>query len=154
VAVASASGYLVVRRRWQPGDELLLELVMTPRVVTPHPRIDAVRGCAALERGPLVYCIEGADQRSGVSFDDLRLDLAAPVREAWVDDPVPGMVALRATGVHRAVGGPVAWPYSDARAGWAAGVTGGVPDELTAIPYAFWGNRSPGPMRVWIPVAG
>ena len=54
-------GYATVTRDWSAGDTVTLELDMTPRVVAPHPRIDAVRGCLAIERGPLVYCLETAD---------------------------------------------------------------------------------------------
>ena len=53
---------------------------MPVRVVVPHPRIDAVRGCVALARGPLVYCIEQADHPDDVAVEDLRLDPAAPPR--------------------------------------------------------------------------
>ena len=50
-----------IRRHWQPGDELVLELPLPVRLTTADPRIDAVRGCVAVERGPLVYCLEEAD---------------------------------------------------------------------------------------------
>jgi uncharacterized protein len=143
------SGYATVERAWRAGDELTLTLDMTPRLVRPHPRIDAVRGCAALERGPLVYCIEQTDL-AGVNVDDARLDAGAPVREATLDDTVPGHVGLRASAVTAATGdGSGTWPYGP-------GASDGAPAtaaELTAIPYAFWGNRTPGPMRVWIPLA-
>ena len=55
------------------------------RVIAPHPRIDAVRGCVALARGPLVYCIEQADHPAGVAVEDLRLDPAAPPAPAGAD---------------------------------------------------------------------
>ncbi|MBV9803902.1 MAG: glycoside hydrolase family 127 protein [Solirubrobacterales bacterium] len=156
VAVEQRAGYVTLRRAWRPGDEVILALDMTPRVLTPHPRIDAVRGCAALERGPLVYCIEQADLAAGVSVDDVRLDAAAPITEQPISDPVPGSVALRAGAVHDpAPRDPGAWPYLATN---VVGPDGSSPAEpspmsLTAIPYAFWGNRTPGPMRVWIPLA-
>ena len=55
-------GYLVVSRRWQDGDVLSVTMDMTPRLTYPSRRIDALRGTAAVERGPLVYCFEQADQ--------------------------------------------------------------------------------------------
>ncbi len=157
VPIELHAGYVTLQRAWRPGDEVILELDMTPRVVTPHPRIDAVRGCAALERGPFVYCIEQADLAAGVSVDDVRLDASAPVNEQRVEEPVPGSVALRAGAVHAPAPYELgAWPYTtaDATDGNGAG-PGGEPSpmSLTAIPYAFWGNRMPGPMRVWIPLA-
>ena len=44
-----------------------LELPMSPRFVQSHPYVDATRGCVAIERGPLVYCIEQADQTADVN---------------------------------------------------------------------------------------
>jgi uncharacterized protein len=168
IPIEPRSGYAVISRAWRPGDEVVLELDMSPRLITPHPRIDAIRGCAALERGPLVYCVEQADLAAGVSVDDVRLDAAAPISEQPTKDPVPRSVALRVDAVHAPAGTtPGAWPYAtggvyaSAGADTAAGAdpTGsGPPSEsspmsLIAIPYAFWGNRTAGPMRVWIPLA-
>ncbi len=48
-------------RIWRPGDVVTLDLDLPVRATEPNPRIDAVRGCIAFERGPLVYCIESAD---------------------------------------------------------------------------------------------
>ena len=150
------SGYVTVRRTWRPGDQVILALDMTPRVITPHPRIDAIRGCVALERGPLVYCIEQADHTSEVRVDDVRLDAAEPVSEYPLDDPAQGTVALRAAGVHApADADPGVWPYAEAGAATNGHGTHNepAPMSLIAIPYAFWGNRAQGPMRVWIPRA-
>ncbi|WP_433199856.1 glycoside hydrolase family 127 protein [Dactylosporangium sp. CS-047395] len=54
-------GWVRLERVWRPGDRVELVLPMPPRLITPHPRVDAVRGTAALARGPLVYCLEHAD---------------------------------------------------------------------------------------------
>src|SRR5262245_20604357 len=72
-ARADEHGYLLVRRRWQPGDVLAVTFGIRPRLTCPSRRIDALRGTAAVERGPLVYCFEQADQRAGVSVEDLAL---------------------------------------------------------------------------------
>src|ERR1700759_3372836 len=58
-------GYLVLRRTWQAGDEVRAEFAVTARWVYPNAVIDSVRGTAAIERGPLVYCFEQADQPDG-----------------------------------------------------------------------------------------
>jgi len=121
---------IVETRRWQAGDRLELSLDVSPRVTLPDPRVDAVRGCVALERGPLVYAIETADLPGGVDLEDVRIvDGAAPRDEQRPD--LPG----RTTGL--AIDGTAA----------------GQQVEVQAIPYFAWANRGPGGMRVWIPRA-
>ena len=141
-----APGYARIERAWRGGDRVVLELPMAPRLTAPHPRVDAVRGCLAIERGPLVYCLEGADAPAGALVDDLRLDPAVPLRTVPRPDLLGGIVAVAAGGAH----GP---PPLDA--GWidagGAPADGGDPVELLAVPYALWGNRDGGAMRVWIP---
>lgn len=149
-------GYLRVTRTWRPGDVVSLVLAMPPRLVAAHPRVDAVRGSAALARGPVVYCLEHADlppSLDGVLFEDLELDASRPLDVATPRDgiapavaPVSILATLRArpaepAGLHAL--------YRPLRPETAGTVTATVP----AIPYFLWANREPGPMRVWIPLA-
>jgi hypothetical protein len=139
-------GYAAVRRAWEVGDRLTLQLEMAPRLVFPHPRIDAVRGCAAIERGPLVYCIEAADAPDGARVDDLRLNPGGELRAVERPDLLGGVVAIEAAGSHDPAGDGE-WPYGAPRNG------DGTPVTLLAVPYSHWGNRGEGGMRVWAPVA-
>ena len=76
-------GYLIVRRHWMPGDVLRCDLGVAPRLTYPNRRIDALRGAVAVERGPLVYCFEQADQPAGASIEDFVLDAGdLPERDA------------------------------------------------------------------------
>jgi DUF1680 family protein len=136
---APAPGYARVERAWQAGDRVTLELPLEPRLTAPHPRVDAIRGCLAIERGPLVYCVEEADAPAGAIVDDLRIDPAAELRAVPSPDLLGGIVAVEAAGAHQP-------PPEIAR------VEGAV--SLRAIPYSHWGNRGEGAMRVWIPTAG
>ena len=72
------SGYVEVTRRWRTGDRVELDLAMPVRLTRPHPRVDAVRGCLAIERGPLVYAIEQVDLPDGPAVDDLQLPADDP----------------------------------------------------------------------------
>ncbi|MBE8524569.1 glycoside hydrolase family 127 protein [Amycolatopsis sp. H6(2020)] len=135
-------GYAEVRRDWTGGTTVTLDLPMPARVVRPHPRIDAVRGCVAVTRGPLVYCLEQTDLPSGVILEDVRIDPAGELSAGQRPD-VPVTITAR---------GRVEVPASDGLYGAGASEPG-EPVELTAVPYFLWGNREPGPMRVWIPVA-
>ena len=145
-------GWLRVSRDWRAGDTLTLELDLAPRLVAPHPRMDAVRGCLAIERGPLVYCVESVDQ-PGEGVDDLVLDPTVPLRTEDRPDLLGGTVTVLAGGRRRPRGERSWWPYpvpTDS-AGSAGEPTETV--RLTAVPYQLWGNRGAGPMRVWLPTA-
>jgi uncharacterized protein len=123
-----AAGYLRIARRWEAGDEVTLHVDTAPRWTRPDPRIDAIRGCAAVERGPLVYCFEQADQP--VPLDELAATPGSPLteRRATID------------GVGETV--TVTVPATEAGTGEVTAV---------AIPYFQWDNRDAGPMRVWMP---
>ncbi|MFI5954686.1 glycoside hydrolase family 127 protein [Cryptosporangium sp. NPDC051539] len=142
--------YADLTRVWEAGDRVVLDLAVHPRVVTAHPRVDAVRGCAALLRGPLVYCIEQADQDA--RLEDLALDAGQPVESGTGEGPIP--VVLRARGVHTAPGDAPLYsaPLSGGPLSGGPAAGGSVPVTLTAIPYFLWANREPGAMRVWIPL--
>jgi DUF1680 family protein len=86
------SGYASVDADWAVGDEVRLELPMQPRWTHPDPRVDAVRGCVAVERGPLVYCLESTDQQHELS--DVLADPAAEIAEDSVSRELGGAVVL------------------------------------------------------------
>jgi uncharacterized protein len=143
--------YATVTRSWRPGDRVVLELPVAARLTEPHPRVDAVRGCVAIERGPLVYCLEQVDLPAGVAMADVALVPGAELREGSEPDLLGGVVTVRTEGVRRSTGEWGGWPYRDQ--GGAEHDRAGEPVGLAAIPYFAWANRTPGPMRVWIPGA-
>ncbi|GAB3284933.1 glycoside hydrolase family 127 protein [Kineosporia babensis] len=145
---ATASGVELVageyfKTRIEDGEELRISLPMNATLVRADDRVDAVRGCVAVLRGPLVFCVEQADLPEGVVVEQLHLDPAAPITtETTEGDVAP--VRLRLTGVVRALE-PALYTTLPAR-------TEGSAIEFTAIPYNAWANRGPGAMRVWLPV--
>jgi DUF1680 family protein len=151
-------GWLRLERVWAPGDEVVLDLALEPRLTAADPRVDAVRGCVAIERGPLVHCLEQADHPGGL--DDLVLDPTRPLTVEQRPDLLGGVVTVTAAGHRRArpagaadpadPAGDAWWPYSPATP--APPASGGEPVALTAIPYYAWANRADGSMRVWLPV--
>ena len=72
-------GYLVLEREWQVEDVLELELGMEAMFVASNPRIDATRGCLAIQRGPIVYCFEDRDQEIKGQLLDVEIDKDQPL---------------------------------------------------------------------------
>jgi uncharacterized protein len=147
-AGADDHGYLVLRRTWQAGDEVRAEFGVTARWVYPDPVIDSVRGTAAIERGPLVYCFEQADQPDGADLAFLTLPGTPALTERPADLPgIGASVVIDTEAVPRTSGRPGSWPYQA-----APGDAGtGDPVTVTAVPYFQWDNRDGRPMRVWLP---
>ena len=139
-------GYARGRRVWAAGDQVTVDFDMAVRAVAAHPAVDAVRGCVALQRGPLVYCLEQRDLPAGVSLDDLSIDPGVPAETVVSAD---GMVTLPGLGA------------AGAARGWGTGLyrradtptADAAPVRWVATPYYRWANRGVSPMRVWIPLA-
>ena len=143
--------YTAIDRSWRPGDTVELELPMAPFLLRGHPRIESVRGCAAIRRGPLVYCLEQPDQPEAVDLFDVEVDARAEdLGESWRPDLLDGVVAVHASGV---VADSAPWEGSLYRHVEQANGESRRPVDLTAIPYYAWANRGPNPMRVWLPMA-
>lgn len=140
---ADEDGYL---RLDLDGSTIVLGLDLSPRWTYPHPQIDAVRGTVALERGPLVYCLEQVDLPDGVALGDI---VVSPEQPLLVGDGVLQLAGsvrrTAADGLYRTVpAGPGPGPSMDG--GEAAAEV-----PVVAVPFATWGNRGSDAMRVWIP---
>ena len=142
-----ASGYLRIDRAWSRGDVVEIDWPMGPRFVEAHPWIEATRGCVAIERGPLVYCLEQADHPDA-AVADLEVDTAEAPAVRWAPDLLGGMSVLRGAGAAVDTSSWGEHLYRVLRPGPAPARRR---VELTAIPYYAWANREPGAMRVWIP---
>jgi len=142
-----SQGYLRIERAWQSGDVVELEFPMDPRLIEAHPWIESTRGSVAIERGPLVYCLEQADHPDA-SVADLEIDTAAPLESAQVSDRLEGVTVVHGSGW--AVD-TTSWKDRLYRPVVHGGSAPRRQTTLTAIPYYAWANRGPGAMRVWIP---
>ncbi len=123
-------GFAVVRRRWSPGDSVELDLPMPVRRVIANDGVKADRGRAAIQRGPIVYALEAADNGGRAS------NVVVPLSAVFAYDFRPSLLG----GI-----GVVSAP------GLAVDATGSRPVQVTAIPYFAWANRGKGEMAVWIP---
>jgi len=133
-------GYLRLERRWQPGDTVTLDLAMPVERVYAHPRVKQNLGHVALQRGPIVYCIEQVDHE--VPLYQIMLPREAPLTTQF--DPDLG-------GFVRIVGEAVYADDADWSDLYRAAPPVLRPPRLSAVPYYAWDHRDPGPMRVWIP---
>ncbi|GAB4016441.1 glycoside hydrolase family 127 protein [Spirosoma koreense] len=136
VAFRQEKGYAVIDRAWQKGDVIEVKLPMTVRQVASRKEVKADQDRIALQRGPLVYCVEGADNE-GRAWDILVPEKATFTTQAHqiLDEPV---VAIQANL-------SVVAPATDGLSVQT------VPKTITAIPYYAWANRGKSPMQVWLP---
>ncbi|HEY3378403.1 MAG TPA: beta-L-arabinofuranosidase domain-containing protein [Armatimonadota bacterium] len=136
-------GYACVTRTWQPGESITLQLAMPIERIAAHPHVVADQGRVALQRGPLVYCLEDADHSVPVHL--LALDEDAALSTRFVPDLLDGVVVIEGEATAPDV---TAWAGQLFRIQQADNTTR-VP--LRAIPYYAWDNRMAGEMAVWLP---
>jgi uncharacterized protein len=130
-------GTVAVTRAFAAGDVIRLELPVAPRWTVADPRIDAVRGTVAVERGPVVLCVESVDLPGEADVDAVRVDPSA--------DPVDRDGAVVVPG-ELVEPDPAGWPYQ------GPGVPAGRRQaEIVLRPYHSWAERGPATMRVWLP---
>jgi DUF1680 family protein len=120
-----ANGFARVHREWRSGDMIELDLPMPVRRVIAHPDVKDCARKVALQRGPIVYCFEGADHGDRVL--DLAMSADAVFAPRRRDDLLGGTTVLEGELI---------------RAGERI--------RATAIPYHLWSNRGAGEMTVWL----
>jgi len=150
VSGVATGGYVPIRRRWAAGDSVKMQLDMAPQVLEANVRVVENNGRAAVQRGPLVYCLEGLDQKSGVSLNDVTLAAAADggFTESFEKDLLEGVIVLRHDGA------AVQTSASRKALYFPANTTPNKSSKisLTFIPYYAWNNRQPTEMLVWTPL--
>lgn len=146
-------GYVTVERTWKVGDVVEIEFVMPPFLIEADPRADSVRGCVALQRGPIVYCLEEHDQEPGVNLLDVEIDPFEELTSHWHGNLLGGVMILEGTG------------HQSDRSDWSekelyrplvlrnGNRSSDRKVSLKAIPYYAWGNRGLKSMRVWVPLS-
>lgn len=126
-ATPGDDGYVHLRRTWRAGDVVELDLPMPIRRVHAHEKVQDDAGKVTLMRGPLVYCLEAADQPD-VDLPRLVLPRNAELQARHRADLLGGVTLLEGEAL----------------------ADGKRPVKMTAIPYYAWQNRTKGAMTVWI----
>ncbi|PYT76721.1 MAG: glycoside hydrolase family 127 protein [Acidobacteria bacterium] len=145
--------YLALRRKWEPGDATSVKFDLTTHTIEANPRVVDDYGRVAVQRGPLVYCLEQLDQPEGVRLADVRLDVnqksSSRFQEELREDLLGGIVVLKCTGAVEDKSSLPAGLYFRYRPETSSKHA----TTLTFIPYYAWANRASTPMQVWTPVA-
>lgn len=142
VAAGTQKGYLEIRREWTAGDQVELDLPLAVQRVYAHPSVRMDVGKVTLRRGPLVYCLEQADNPDA-PVGRIMLGRDSEISVDTSSNVMGGLTVLTADGE----------ALSDADwngALYRPSPPASRPATLTAIPYYAWNNREPGPMIVWI----
>jgi DUF1680 family protein len=123
-------GYARLHRTWKAGDTVELNMPMPIRRVRAHPSVADDVGRVALQRGPVVYCFEGAD--NGGTIDNFYLPADAKMTSEFRKDTLGGVTVIKATA------------KTIPTVGKEAAV------DVLAVPYYAWDHRQAGPMAVWV----
>jgi len=132
VALEIVKGYARIHRTWEKGDAIELNLPMPIRRVAANPKVKNNRGRTAIERGPVVYCFEGADNPKGVA--NLILPPDAKLQSKYHGDLLGGIVTITGRGQIRQADKNVIEEI-----------------DVVAVPYYAWAHRGKNEMAVWLP---
>lgn len=147
---AQPGQYLPIRRRWKSGDSVMLSLPLATELIAANPRVSENTGRVAVQRGPVVFCLEESDQPDGVPLADISIALSAKPKDfqsEYRPDLLDGVTVLHHEGaISGTPSGETALylPASPVPGKTRAG-------DLTLIPYYAWANRKSTAMQVWVP---
>jgi DUF1680 family protein len=139
--------YAAVKRPWAVGDVVDLDLPLRPRLIQAHPLVEEARNQVAIQRGPIVYCLEAADLEKGVAVSDVLIPRGIDLRPRHDRSLLGGVTVLE--GKAEAV----------AERAWSGGLYRELAPatsrsvSLRLIPYYAWGNRGASEMTVWMPLS-
>ncbi|MCU1238074.1 MAG: hypothetical protein JWP63_6041 [Candidatus Solibacter sp.] len=136
VRMELTKGYLTIERTWRAGDVVEINLPMPVRRVVANAEVAADQGRVALQRGPLVYTAEWADNPNG-KVRNLMLPDSAKLTVEYDPKLLKGVTVLKGRAVSL---------QKD-----ADGTVRKTEQGFTAIPYYAWANRGRGQMMVWLP---
>ena len=142
--VSTERGYVILSREWSDEDTVELTLAMPVERVMPHPSIRQTAGQIALQRGPLVYCLEEVD--NGPRLANVCIPQTSEL-EASFDNELFGGVSVisgDALRIEPADESAALYRHHSQTRHYEAAFT------FEAVPYYLWANREPGEMRVWI----
>jgi DUF1680 family protein len=139
--------YFEIRRVWHPGDWVDLDLPMPVRLMAANPLVEEDVNQVAVQRGPVVYCLESPDLPRGVRLPDVRLPADLHLTARYDSRLLDGVVVLEGKALVQPVEN---WTGKLYREFQPAALQ---PVNVRLIPYSVWANRGPSEMSVWLPLA-
>ncbi|MBN1795503.1 MAG: glycoside hydrolase family 127 protein [Sedimentisphaerales bacterium] len=136
VDIKTEKGYVLIDRQWKPKTRIELDLPIPIRRVTAHPNVEADAGKVALQRGPVVYCLEGIDNDNVRSYEHLVLKDDTDLQTEFRKDLLGGVQVI--------TGELASYKQLD------DGTVKAEQVDFTAIPYYAWAHRGKGSMAVWL----
>jgi DUF1680 family protein len=143
VAPITKKGYAFIKRTWKPGDHVELTLPMPVEMVEAHPNARQNAGKVALKRGPIVYCLEEADNFK--NLHNVAVSRSTKFAATFKPKLLGGVTVLTAEAATRDTAG-----WGDDL--YSADASKTKPVTIKAIPYSVWANRKEGEMQVWLNV--
>ncbi len=139
-----SESYATITRRWKKGDMVTLEMPMETKLIEANPLVEECRGQVAIQRGPILYCLESNDL-GNLDIDDIAIPADAKFQPVEVNIEGSRIMALETEAVNRA---EKSWKNTLYRELGKEKNT----VKIRLIPYYAWGNRGKSEMTVWIPV--
>jgi DUF1680 family protein len=139
VAITPAT-YATIRRRWQPGDVVELQLPMSARLIEANPLVEETRNQVAIRRGPIVYCLESPDLPKVVRVQDIAVQADAELTARYEPNLLGGVEVIEAKVLVRPSGDWSDKLYRPLRRAPERHV------KVRLIPYCAWSNRGPSEM--------
>jgi DUF1680 family protein len=143
--------YLAVHRHWSPGDTVALNLPMTPELISSNPRVADNLGRVAVQRGPVVYCMEQLDQPSTADLSAVSIVVNSKSLKNFESEYKSGLLDGVTVLHHGGAANEGAADQEGLYVPASASAAKTRPENLTLIPYYVWANRRPTSMQVWIP---
>ncbi len=137
--------YFEIRRQWKAGDFVDLDLPMPARLMEANPLIEEDLNQVAVQRGPLVYCLESPDLPPGVDISDVRIPSDLRLTARYDRRLLDGVVVLEGRAFAQSQGN---WSGKLYRELAPAELK---PFNVKFIPYSVWQNRGKSEMSVWLP---
>lgn len=152
ISGAKAGEYLAIRRRWSSNDTIDLSFDMTTHLLKANPAVTEDRGRVAFQRGPIVFCMEGLDQKDhapGVNLTNYTVHLDGSTEARFEPDLLNGVMTLSHPGTIDAAAPETSLYFPAVSPSKPEGRD--ISTTIKLIPYYAWANREEAAMQVWIP---